>query len=56
MQVADKVFEVEVKEHGAQLFKDGTPFSFPITWGEAGIYTDSATGKPYTCNAEKVDA
>ncbi|MEU1552205.1 hypothetical protein ABZ517_05710 [Streptomyces scabiei] len=54
--VADRVMEVEVREHGAQLMKDGRPFSIPITWGEAGIYTDSTTGKPYTYNAEKVGA
>ncbi|AZM47849.1 hypothetical protein DMB38_20490 [Streptomyces sp. WAC 06738] len=56
LQVADRVMEVEVREHGAQLLKDGEPYSFPITWGEAGIYTDSTTGKPYTYNAEKVGA
>lgn len=52
--VADRVMEVEVREHGAQLLKDGRPLSFPITWGEAGIYTDQTTGKPYTYDAEKV--
>ncbi len=40
MGVAGRVLEVEVKEHGAQLFKDGRQFSFPVTWGEAGIYSD----------------
>lgn len=56
MQVADRVMEVEVREHGAQLLKDERPFSHPITWGEAGIYTDSITGKPYTYAAEKAGA
>lgn len=55
MQVADRVMEVEVREHGAQLLKDGEPYSMPITWDEAGIYTDQATGEPYTYNAEKTD-
>ncbi|ELP65974.1 hypothetical protein ACOT81_38835 [Streptomyces sp. WI04-05B] len=53
MHVSDRVMEVEVQERGAQLFKDGQPFSFPILWGEAGIYTDSITNKPYTYDAEK---
>ncbi|MFF3697343.1 hypothetical protein [Streptomyces sp. NPDC002221] len=53
MQVADRVMEVEVLANGAQLFRDSKPYSFPITWGEAGIYTDSTTKKPYTYNAEK---
>lgn len=56
MHVADRVMEVEVQQHGAQLLKDGEPYSIPITWGEAGIYTDSTTGKPYTYNAEKKGA
>lgn len=51
--VADRVMEVEIGEHGAQLLRDGQPFSSPVTWGEAGIYTDSTTGKPYTYDAEK---
>ncbi|MFJ4686518.1 hypothetical protein [Streptomyces sp. NPDC088789] len=55
MQVADRVMEVEVREHGAQLLKDGEPYSIPITWGEAGVHTDSTTHKPYTYNAEKVE-
>ena len=55
MGVADRGMEVEVREHSAQLYKDGEPFSMAITWGEAGIFTDSATGKPYTYNAEKAE-
>ncbi|MFH9731814.1 hypothetical protein [Streptomyces sp. NPDC017260] len=54
--VADRVMEVEVRQYGAQLLKDGREFSFPITWGEAGIYIDSITGNPYTYNADKVGA
>lgn len=53
MQVADRVMEVEVREHGAQIMQDGEPYSMAITWGEAGIYTDGTTGKPYTYDAEK---
>ncbi|MGW0536334.1 hypothetical protein [Streptomyces sp. NPDC003032] len=56
MQVADKVMEIQVRVNGVQLFKDGEPFSFPIGWGEAGVYTDSTTNKPYTYDAEKVAA
>ncbi|WP_424863045.1 hypothetical protein [Streptomyces sp. MMS24-I29] len=56
LQVSDQVMEVEVRERDAQLIKNGRPFSAPITWGEAGIYTDSTSGKPYTYNAEKVAA
>ncbi|MFC4498473.1 MULTISPECIES: hypothetical protein [Streptomyces] len=55
LQVADRVMEVEVREHGAQLLKDGEPYSIPITWGEAGIYTDSTTNKPYTYTAERAE-
>lgn len=54
LRVADTVMEVEVRERGAQLYKDGRPFSAPITWGEAGIYAAHGTGKPYTYNAERV--
>lgn len=56
LQVADRVKEVEVREHGAQLMQDGRVLSSPITWGEAGIYTASITNKPYTYDAEKVAA
>lgn len=42
MHVADQERDVRVLEHGAQILNaDGTPFSFPITHGEAGIYTDA---------------
>lgn len=38
MRVADRVMDVRVLEHGAQLLNaDGSNFSFPITHGEAGI-------------------
>lgn len=41
MEVAGKKMKVEVLEHGAQLHKeDGSPFSFPILHGEAGIFRD----------------
>ncbi|PNE43380.1 hypothetical protein [Streptomyces noursei] len=55
MKVHGQVLEVEIREHGAQLYKDGRPFSFPILWGEAGIYTDHQTKKPFTYNAERVE-
>ncbi|MEV6309939.1 hypothetical protein AB0M10_15240 [Streptomyces sp. NPDC051840] len=56
MRVAGRVMEVEIRERGAQLLKHGAPFSFPLTWNEAGIYTDETTRKPYTYDAEKVGA
>lgn len=39
MGIVGQEIWVEVLERGAQLYKDGRPFSFPITHGEAGIYT-----------------
>lgn len=34
----------------AQLIKGGRPFSFPVTTGEAGIFTEhSAGGSRYYC-------
>jgi hypothetical protein len=52
MGVADKVmgFRVEGtpnREMVQLLTPDGTPFSFPITPGEAGLYRD-ADGRLYT--------
>lgn len=49
MRIVGQRMQVEIKEHGAQLYKpDGTIFSSPITWGEAGIYTDRSIGnRPY---------
>jgi hypothetical protein len=47
MRIAGQHRPVAVLEHGAQILNpDGSPFSFPVTWGEAGIYTD-AKGRPY---------
>lgn len=41
LRVADQERDVRVLDTGAQILnEDGTPFSFPITHGEAGIYTD----------------
>lgn len=41
MQVADQRRGVLVGEHGAQILNaDGSPFSFPVTHGEAGIFRD----------------
>ncbi|MEV2222725.1 hypothetical protein AB0E01_22935 [Nocardia vinacea] len=38
MRLAGSKVEVEVLEHdAAQLLKDGGKYSFPVTWGEAGI-------------------
>lgn len=40
MGVAGKVRRVQVRSNGAQiLHESGTPFSMPISHGEAGIYT-----------------
>lgn len=55
MKIAGQVLEVEIREHGAQLYKDGRPFSFPILWEEAGFYTDQKTKKPYAYGAQKVE-
>lgn len=42
MRIAEQMRDVLVKEHGAQILNDdGTKFSFPITHGEAGIYSDA---------------
>lgn len=43
MRIAGQVLEVEIvgeQYHMAQLYKDGQPFSAPVTTGEAGIYQD----------------
>ncbi|MEU5425209.1 hypothetical protein AB0H73_06325 [Streptomyces olivoreticuli] len=54
MKVVGQLFEVEVLEHMAQLWKDGREFSIPMAWGEVGILTDQATKKPYAYDVEKV--
>lgn len=42
MRVAGQERDVRVLEGGAQILnEDGTRFSFPVTHGEAGIYTDA---------------
>lgn len=42
LRIADQVRDVRVLDDGAQILNDdGTPFSFPVTHGEAGIYTDA---------------
>lgn len=48
MRVAGKRMRVTVLDGGmAQLWGDfDSPYSFPITWGEAGIFRDH-TGAPY---------
>jgi hypothetical protein len=39
MRLADQVRDVRVLPDGAQILnEDGTPYSFPVTHGEAGIY------------------
>jgi hypothetical protein len=46
MRVADQTMRVQVTDGAypmAQLEReDGSPFSFPITLGEAGLYQDAA--------------
>lgn len=45
MRVAGKPMLVEIttgRWPAAQLLEDGRPYSFPITLGEAGIFTDDA--------------
>lgn len=47
MRVAGKVYSVLVLRNAAQILRhDGTPFSAPITLGEAGIYLDEC-GRKY---------
>ena len=42
LKVAGKTRSVEVLATGAQILnEDGTPYSFPVTHGEAGIYSDA---------------
>lgn len=42
LRVADAVRDVRILETGAQILNaDGTPYSFPVTHGEAGIYRDA---------------
>jgi hypothetical protein len=42
LRIADHVRDVRVLADGAQILNDdGTRFSFPVTHGEAGIYSDA---------------
>jgi hypothetical protein len=42
LSVAGQTRPVEVLATGAQILnEDGTPYSFPVTHGEAGIYRDA---------------
>lgn len=42
LKVAGQVRDVRVLHTSAQILnEDGTPYSFPVTHGEAGIYTDA---------------
>jgi len=42
MHVAEQVRDVTILENGAQILnEDGTKFSFPVTHGEAGIFSDA---------------
>lgn len=47
MRVAGRRMCVEIKSDGVQLIDNGHNFSFPILFGEAGIYRD-ADGSLYT--------
>lgn len=41
LRVAGELRKVRVLAHGAQVLDaDGSDFSFPVTHGEAGIFTD----------------
>lgn len=43
LKVADRTRPVEVLATGAQIRNwDGSNFSFPVTHGEAGIYSDAS--------------
>ena len=51
MRVAGQTRNVRVLADGAQILNDDmTPFSFPITWGEAGIGRDG-DGRPVAFTA-----
>lgn len=42
LRVAETVRDVRILPDGAQILnEDGTRFSFPITYGEAGIFSDA---------------
>jgi hypothetical protein len=44
LKLTDQVRQVRILDSGVQILnEDGTPYSFPITHGEAGVYSD-ATG------------
>lgn len=42
LKVAGRTRPVEILPDGVQIYNwDGTKFSFPITHGEAGVFTDA---------------
>jgi hypothetical protein len=48
MRVAGKFMQAVLKDYSVQLYNpDGSPFSGPITHGEAGIYDDRERGYYY---------
>ncbi|WP_280404770.1 hypothetical protein [Nocardia brasiliensis] len=56
MRLAEQVMEVEVLDGSmAQLWQGGEKVSFPVTWGEAGIYSDAEYG-PYAYGGNLVGA
>lgn len=51
MGLAGQERDVRIEEHMAQILNlDGSPYSLPVTWGEAGIFRD-AEG-PYTTTVQ----
>ncbi len=55
LRLADQAVEIEVLDGGmAQIWRDGRTVSFPVTWGEAGIYSGGTSG-PYTYGGQLVD-
>jgi hypothetical protein len=55
MRVAGTRMLARITEHGVQLLNsDGSPFSFPILHGEAGILTHGEDGSLYGYDVEHV--
>jgi hypothetical protein len=56
MRVAGTRRPIRVLEDGAQILnEDGTPFSFPITQGEAGLFFDRADSVLYLSDSSQAE-
>ena len=53
LRVAGEARFVRILEHGVQILNDDlTPFSFPVTWGEAGVGRDG-DGRPVVLHVDE---